>query len=72
MKRIRCKGTWSVTGRHDCKEDFSYIGEWNDQPLIEHQALEKGRETKKEWWTGFETDPKFDNIKEKIKDIKKN
>jgi len=70
MKRIICKGTYSVTGKHECVERFSHIGEFGDKELVEHQDLEKSRDTKKQWWTGFDTDKKFDNIKEKIKDIK--
>jgi len=71
MKRIICKGTWSVTGKQECLEHFSHIGEWNDKELHEHAELEKSRDTKQRWWTGYDTDPKFDNIKEKIAEVRK-
>lgn len=61
--QIRCKGRWSVHGHIPCEDKFEYFGSYGDQPLISHQEKEKSVDCKKHWWTGFENDQKFDQLR---------
>lgn len=66
-KIIYCKGRYSARGRTPC--DFEHFGNWGDKELIEHQKEEEAKDTKKEWWIGFDTDKKFETLKTKVEEI---
>jgi len=64
---IKCKGRWSVHGKVLCEDKFEHIGDYGDPILFEHQNKEKALDTKRNWWTGFENDIKFDILSSKKK-----
>lgn len=70
MKHIYCKGRYTLKGKEECVDKFEYIGEWEDDKLVEHQDKEKKLDTRKSWWTGFAIDKKFENLKSKIDNVK--
>lgn len=61
---IKCKGRWSVHGKQTCVDRFEHFGNYGDEELIEHQDKEKALDCKQHWWTGFEDDPKFEQLKD--------
>jgi len=61
--QIRCKGRWSVHGHIPCEDKFEHYGSYGDQELIDHQEKEKSLDCRQHWWTGFENDMKFDQLK---------
>ena len=69
IKKITCKGRHTVSKNIPCS--FEHFGEWNDIELIEHQRIEKRQDTKMNWWTGFDVDPRFTALKEEADNIKK-
>jgi len=64
---IYCKGRYSAGGRTPCT--FEHIGHWGDKELVEHQKEEESKDTKQEWWIGFDTDKKFENLKTKVEEV---
>jgi|7_EtaG_2_1085326.scaffolds.fasta_scaffold02885_8 hypothetical protein len=69
-KIIYCKGRYSIHGKSECIDSFEYIGDWGDEELVKHADKEKSLDTKKTWWTGFEINKKFENLKRKVEDIR--
>jgi|TARA_B110000263_G_scaffold248750_1_gene264424 hypothetical protein len=71
--QIKCKGRWSVAdGKALCKDKFEYFGEYGDKELIDHQEKEKSFDCKQTWWTGFENDQHFENVKSSYDNYVKN
>jgi len=66
---IYCKGRYTIHGRTPCIIDFEHIGKWGDEELHAHQEFEEEKDTKTDWWIGFDTDKKFENLKEKVVNI---
>ena len=64
MKLIKCNGRYSTHGKIPCKDNFEYYGEYGDDELWEHQKKEMGEDSKHDWWTGFDNDPKFIRLQE--------
>lgn len=75
MNKFYCKGRWSISGgKKPCIDEFEHYGENGDKELVDHQTKEKDLNSKSDWWTGFDTDKRFENLKEqsdKIKEQKK-
>lgn len=64
IRLIKCKGRYSVRGKIECVDKFEHIGDFGDKELVIHQEKEKSTDTKHDWWTGYDTDDKFTQLKE--------
>jgi hypothetical protein len=71
MNLIYCKGRYTKHGKEECVDKFEHYGSFGDKELIEHQEKEKKLDNIKTWWTGYTTDNRFENLKEKSKEILK-
>ena len=68
---IYCKGRYSIRGHIDCIDKFEYIGKFGDKELVEHMDKEKVLDNKQSWWSGYDTDIKFDDLQSKVAEVRK-